>query len=340
MSALRDQRPLHVVNLALNQVASKRLSWQERKASSFTVSPYQSGNEDPGYEDSKNYTGTKGQRTGISLGTAMAISGAAVSPDMGYMMSSGVLRFLMTLFNVRLGVWLPNPGGRHSKEKTFSGLRALQGAFDEALGRTDSTHDFVYLSDGGHFENLGLYEMVKRRCRVIVVSDASTDSEYDFESLGQAVRKIRIDLSTDITFRRIAIQKRGSSGVIAYAALGEISYPNGDFGDLIYIKPTLMGGEPIDVRNYATMEIDFPQQTIADQFFSESQFESYRRLGLHIVETLSGNLFHGRHRPPKAGEHDRRKSIPRIGTGVRRRDWVPDRESKHLHAMQHSSPEV
>jgi hypothetical protein len=289
MSSLQNQRPLHVLNLALNQVASKRLSWQERKASSFTVSPYKCGNENPGYDDSENYTGTKGNRTGISLGTAVAISGAAVSPDMGYMMSSGVLRFLMTLFNVRLGVWLPNPGGRYCTEKTFSGLRALQGALNEALGRTDSTHDFVYLSDGGHFENLGLYEMVKRECRVIVVSDASTDPDYDFESLGQSVRKIRIDLSADITFQRIAIQQRGSSGVIAYAALGEIHYASGNVGQLIYIKPTLTGtGEPIDVRNYATMETDFPQQTIADQFFSESQFESYRRLGLHIVETLCG----------------------------------------------------
>jgi hypothetical protein len=286
MKDLQNQKPLHVVNLALNQVASKRLSWQERKASSFSVTPYACGNSDPGYTDSGSYTNSK---KGISLGTAVAISGAAVSPNMGYMMSSGALRLLMSLFNVRLGVWLPNPGKPGSLTRRFSGLSALWGAAAEALGLTDSTHPFVYLSDGGHFDNLGLYEMVKRRSRFIVVSDASTDPEYDFESLSQSIRKIRIDLNADITFKKVEIRKPKTAEKIAYAAVGQILYDDHSAGTLVYIKPTLNGSEPIDVKNYATMKTSFPQETIADQFFSESQFESYRRLGQHIVDTISGD---------------------------------------------------
>ena len=285
MKDLENQKPLHVVNLALNQVASKRLSWQERKASSFTVTPYATGNEDPGYTDSAQYTNAK---KGISLGTAVAISGAAVSPNMGYMMSSGALRLLMTLFNIRLGVWLPNPGRQGSLTKRFNGLRALWGAVAEALGLTDSSHPFVYLSDGGHFDNLGLYEMVKRRCRFIVVSDASTDPNYDFESFSQSVRKIRIDLNAEITFKELTIRKPNTLRAIGYAAIGQITYDDQSVGALLYIKPTLNDSEPIDVKNYATMEPSFPQESIADQFFSESQFESYRRLGQHIVDVISG----------------------------------------------------
>jgi len=207
---------------------------------------------------------------------------------MGYMMSSSALRLLMTLFNVRLGVWLPNPALKGAFVKRFNGLRALWGAAAEALGLTDSAHPFVYLSDGGHFDNLGLYEMVKRKCRFIVVSDASTDPSYVFESLSQAIRKIRIDMNAEITFKKLTIRKPNSTMPIAYAAIGLVRYDDQSQGSLLYIKPTLNDSEPIDVKNYATMEPTFPQESIADQFFSESQFESYRRLGEHIVDVISG----------------------------------------------------
>ena len=96
-------RPFQVINIALNIVSSKRLAWQERKAEPFTVSALHSGNGYLGFRSSQKYG------AGITLGTAMAISGAAASPNMGYN-SSPVITFLMTLFNVRLGWWLGNPG--------------------------------------------------------------------------------------------------------------------------------------------------------------------------------------------------------------------------------------
>src|SRR5262249_19821352 len=98
-------RPFHVVNMALNLAKREDLAWQERKAESFTSSPLHSGSGKLGYRDSKTY----GDGDGISLGTAVAISGAAASPNMGYH-SSPPLALLLTLFNVRLGWWLGNPG--------------------------------------------------------------------------------------------------------------------------------------------------------------------------------------------------------------------------------------
>ncbi len=126
---------------------------------------------------------------GISLGTAVAISGAAASPQMGHH-SSPALAFLMSLFNVRLGWWLANPGhagaGQYRSEGPSFALGPLMA---EMFGLTTDNRAYVYLPDGGHFENLALYEMVRRRCRYIVVSDAGCDPGFAFEDLGNALRK-------------------------------------------------------------------------------------------------------------------------------------------------------
>jgi len=68
----------------------------------------------------------------------------------------------------------------------------------------------------------------------------------------------------------------------------EESAPNGENGIFVYLKASLTGDEPADVLNYQTVHNDFPHQTTADQWFTESQFESYRRLGLHITEKVFG----------------------------------------------------
>ena len=113
---------------------------------------------------------------------------------MGYH-SSPALAFLMTLFNVRLGWWLGNPGlaGNDTWQRRNPRSSILPYIY-EATGNTNDTYPYVYLSDGGHFENLGLYEMVLRRSHRIVVSDGGCDPKYVYEDLGNAVRKIRIDL--------------------------------------------------------------------------------------------------------------------------------------------------
>lgn len=288
MTRLHRGKPFHVVNIALNLVHGKRLAWQERKAESFTVTRLHAGSARVGYQPVQQYGGDKG----ITLGTAMAISGAAASPNMGYH-SSPLLTFLMTFFNARLGWWLANPGEPGKGLWKNSGPRSAIRAFtDEALGLTDDTDAYVYLSDGGHFENLGLYEMVLRRCRTIVVLDAGADPDFTFEDLGNAIRKIRVDLGIQIGFyqpielraRKDPQNKRCAVARIQYSCIDQ----NALDGQLIYIKAALNDRESMDVRQYARDHDSFPHQSTANQFFDESQFESYRRLGLESIDEICG----------------------------------------------------
>jgi hypothetical protein len=284
------------INMTLNMVepVSTKLAWQERKAETFTVTPLHAGSFWVGYRRSQDYArGTLKPRAGkmaITLGTATAISGAAVSPDMGYN-SSPIVSMLLTLFNARLGWWLGNPGTAGNDTYWYSGPgKGPEYLMDEALGRTNDVKPYVYLSDGGHFENLGLYEMVLRRCRTIVVIDAGEDREFTFEDLGNAIRKIRIDLGISIEFPNFSnFRKLNDGGSTLYCSVGNIRYKPEDHdadGKLIYIKPTIRGDESADVLNYERQHTDFPHESTADQWFSESQFESYRALGEYEIRQI------------------------------------------------------
>lgn len=313
-------RPFHMINMALNLASGNNLAWQERKAASFTVSPLHAGSLYLGYRNtylegvSNRPVPTKsthyyGGARGITLGTAMTISGAALSPNSGYH-TSALVAFFMTLFNLRLGSWLGNPGP--AGDATFndsSPKDAINPILYEMFGLTDDQNDYVNLSDGGHFDNLGLYEMALRRNRFIVVSDGSHDDKCDLEDLGNAIRKVRVDLGVEIDFptdfdifsRQSVVANKGR-----YWALGRIRYPENRYdpvrkvgaelkfkerdGVLLYIKPGIYGTEPKDIYNYATVNPAFPHESTADQFFSESQFESYRALGRYAVERLKAEL--------------------------------------------------
>ena len=276
----RDNRLFHVINAALNVVSAKNPAWQERKAESFTMSRLFCGNPYVGYRLTKEYGGPNG----ITLGTAMAISGAAVSPNQGYN-SSPLIGFLMMLFNVRLGWWLGNPA--HERTSRRDGpVYSLSPALRELAGDTSDDSRYIYLSDGGHFENLGLYEMVRRRCRLIVVSDAGCDPDCSFEDLGNAVRKIFIDFGVSIDFAKLELKARQNPAVPGVRfAVGSIHYPGSDRpGWLLYLKPTYQGTERADVRSYASDNPRFPHESTTDQWFSESQLESYRALGANVAE--------------------------------------------------------
>jgi hypothetical protein len=294
--------PLHIINTALNLVATRNMAWQQRKAEPFSFSPISVGSWRLGYVPTKDYGGSKG----VTVGTAMAISGAAFNPNMGYH-SSPLVTLLMTFFNARLGWWLPNPIWPH-RQKWPAGHRtsrflgrngpkwALTPLLNEALGNTDDSYEWVELSDGGHFENLGLYEMVLRRCLHIIVVDADADSEFQFEDLGNAIRKIEIDLGVPITFPdfpRGLPMKRGVEPLNLYCIRGEIQYDCVDDcapkGELLFIKPTLNGSEPPDVRAYASSHQSFPHEATSNQFFNEAQFESYRHLGSWMISSYFEN---------------------------------------------------
>lgn len=290
-----------VVNVALNLTNSEqtRRAWAERKAAPFTITPLASGSDSlprgqgfvatGDYGASERETGSTDPARGISLGSAMTISGAAASPNMGYN-STPATAFLMTLFNVRLGAWLPNPAKARNQGDLSRKVNTLHALFSELLGQTDTTSAAINLSDGGHFENLGLYEMIRRGCRSIVVVDAAADPDYSFGALGNAVRKVQIDLGVEIKFDRLPMTSREKWGDDSRAwAVAKIIYPRAGGvveGKLLYIKACLPPNVPADVWANARTDANFPHDSTADQFFNESRFESYRKLGKFLVEGL------------------------------------------------------
>ncbi len=311
------RRPLLVVNTTLNLVRGSRLGWQERKAESFSISPLHCGNFYEGYRRASEYGG----RNGITLGTALTISGAAANPNMGYH-SSAPVTFLLGILNARLGAWLGNTNARGKDTFTRQGPRTAIGPlFAELLGLTSSKKDYIQLSDGGHFDNLGLYEMVLRRCRFIVVSDAGRDPGYGFDDLGNAIRKIRIDFGVSVDFDQpIGIGLTGDKAMLC--AIGTIRYSGVDGGDpandgrLIYLKPTVSVGAtaapiPYDISSYQKMGTGFPHESTLDQWFDESQFESYRALGLYLVERIAGSLRPANGKRPTATLKDLEAQVKR-----------------------------
>jgi hypothetical protein len=244
-----------------------------------------------GYRPTEEYAcpASRSEQTlGPTLGLAMGISGAAASPNMGFYSSTPVA-FLLTVFNVRLGQWLGNP--RHRRTWTRSTPRmGLSYLLNELLAGTDDDAAYVYLSDGGHFENLGVYELVKRRCGLIIVCDAEEDGGYAYRGLGNAIRKCRIDLGIEIELDVTEITpKKAKRRSKSHCAVGKIRYDNVDpkmpKGDIIYFKASLTSDEASDVKNYKKMHPAFPHESTSDQWFSESQFESYRKLGYYTVSS-------------------------------------------------------
>lgn len=301
-----ESGPMLVVNAALNLLrrAGGRLEWQQRKACSFTFTPLHCGaaaleilnGDHRGFRPTRFYAPNRKSSSvadlqadeSISVGRAMAISGAAVAPSMGHH-SSTLVSALLAVFNMRLGWWLPNPVKEVSIRRAEPALGA--GAIvNELVSRVDASGEYIYLSDGGHFENLGIYEMLRRRCSLIVAVDAAHDPEYRFEDLENAVRKARVDLGAVIDIHPEVLRPNKEGRSSQRHAVGSITYGDGSSGKLVYIKPVLRGTEPLDIKGYARGSSRsghaFPQQPTSDQFFDEAQFESYRRLGELTVEEV------------------------------------------------------
>lgn len=279
---IRTFGPLLLINTAINLGGEKDFEHQERMADSFTLSPLFCGCTRTGYRSTQD-----GYGDNITLGTSFAISGAAVSPNMGYY-SSPAVTALLTFFNLRLGAWMPNPSG--TMWKAAGPTNGWLHLFREMLGLTTSKSPYVYLSDGGHFDNLGAYELIRRRCKFIIASDAGADPAGACHELAMNVRKASIDfgVTIDIDLSRLVIDPVTSVSK-GRVAVGEIHYPPLTLGDdeeigyLIYIKMTMDGTEPPDLQSYKIRNSEFPHESTIDQFFSESQFESYRHLGYIVA---------------------------------------------------------
>ena len=281
--------PLHIVNCALNLGGSSDLALHTRHSASFSLTPLYCGSafishdlQGEATELGFIPTGQYGQRSGgPTLGQAISVSGAAASPNMGYHTSS-VTAFLMTLFNVRLGWWFPNP--ITALDSTMSPNFSLAYLTAELFGGASDQTPFVMVSDGGHFENLAAYELVRRRCRVIVISDGECDDRYTFSGLGTLIRMCEVDFGCRIDIKVDAIRPQGGPDGWSQRrfATGDITYDDGSTGILLYLKASMTGGEDTSVRQYKSSHPAFPHESTGDQFYGEDQFESYRHLGRDI----------------------------------------------------------
>ena len=191
------------------------------------------------------------------------------------------------------------PGPIHLLYEAFSKTGVSVERLDAKT--TQKRSGFVFLTDGGHIDNLGVYELLRRRCKLIIVIDGEADPDFNSGALVHVERFARIDLNVLIRMnwepvgartRAVANEIKNNQLTIQpgpHVALGSISYPpltsGGDRerGAIIYIKTSLSGDESDYVIAYKKANPEFPHETTLDQLFSEEQFEAYRALGEHIA---------------------------------------------------------
>lgn len=292
--------PFQIVNTAANTGASAGLDVQDRSAESFIFTPLHAGFDFSRHSMPKTkretkephplhraFCETKRYGGGWTLGHALSVSGAAASPNSGYH-TSPLVAFMLTIFNARLGWWAPHPDKEKAEYDRPRGLFGFLGCLiNELTGSASLDKEFIYLSDGGHFENLGLYELVRRRCKVIIVGDGECDPIYNFQALGTAIRRCQVDFGAKINIETCDIVPNPATGVSrSHGAFGTITYEDGKTGLLIYLKASMTGDESLAVRQFRGENLTFPHESTGDQFFSESQFESYRELGRHIAREI------------------------------------------------------
>lgn len=276
-------QPLQLVNTTLNMSSSDNKRDQARLGAGFFFSPLYTGAQQTGYRRIDDYVGG-----GVALSTAFTVSGAAIDPNT-YATDARPIAFLMGLLNVRLGFWAMNPLCGHRR----NGLLPWWWIFlsREMLGfGLDARQHHVHLSDGGGFENLGIYELVRRRTRYIVVCDAGEDPDFTLSDLGRAIERVRVDFNAQIDLCADEIyHERGKQLEQNPWVLGSVRYDDGTRGEIVYIKPMLCAGLSADIYAYWRANPAFPDEPTSEQFFAEPQFEAYRCLGQQIVAKMLGS---------------------------------------------------
>lgn len=290
-----------VINAALNIERSQYANKRGRNADFFVFTPKYTGSDATGYIETEQI---EEEETALNIGTALAISAAAISSNMGSQ-TIKLLTFTLAILNVRLGYWLRNPSYIRGHRPWYGRLFDIRSflLFKEAFSWITEKSPTVYLTDGGHIENLGIYSLMKRRCRVIIAIDAEADPSMSFEAFLALERYARIDFGAIIDLPWQAIRKRtleidkafeesgGDASAVPcfqgpHCAAGEIQYGPTETGLLFYIKASLTGDEGDYVLDYKRRNRAFPHETTSDQFFGEEQLEAYRALGFHIVKGL------------------------------------------------------
>jgi hypothetical protein len=294
--------PYHIVNTNIILPKSNEVKYSGRGGDNFIISPLYCGSDATRWRKTEDFQKTKTSSRGITLASAMAASAAALNPNAGVsgegVTRNAVVSILLSMLNLRLGYWTCNP---KTKKMLGSPNFFTPGLWTEIFrnGFTENSNH-VLLSDGGHFENIAIYELIRRKCNLIIVSDGGEDHKFNFDDLANAIEKARVDFGTKIKFmdeNKVDPILPGSSGEGLFQkkyeiskrgyAFADIYYP-GDAksqptrGKLVYIKLAMIEGLATDVYSYKGVNPTFPHESTADQFFNEKQFEAYRELGYYV----------------------------------------------------------
>ncbi|NMO90345.1 hypothetical protein [Actinomycetospora sp. TBRC 11914] len=250
---------------------------------------------------------------------AMALSGAAFASAMGVM--SKPFEVLLALSNARLGAWLPNPwwlrresqdaGSRDWTRRRLPAVRGESYHLREILGSHPLHDPLVLVTDGGHYDNLGLVEALRHRCATIIVVDSSGDAPPYATALLEAIRLAHEELGVTVDLKDPDDLAPGSVLLddplpeplkdllprLSKSALvrGTITYPTPlpsgtPYGRLVVVKTRLVQDLPYEVFAYAHANPDFPYDSTADQWFDRDQFDAYHNLGRRLGEIAADAL--------------------------------------------------
>ncbi|MET9314138.1 hypothetical protein ABZX12_20205 [Kribbella sp. NPDC003505] len=246
----------------------------------------------------------------VTVPAAMAISGAAFSPLTGRVNArTRPVRLLLAVLNARLGVWLPNPYWNNHAEASFpdrhgvvAKVRRYVGSvidkpgpyrlLHEAVGSPSMYERRIYVTDGGHYDNLGLVEALRRKPAQVIAIDASNDAEDRFTALAEAIATARMDHGIEIDIDPSPMVRGAKARADRPWAYGIATHPLEDGEEkpykteIFFVKAVLAGPLDWDLEQYAVEHADFPRRTTGDQFYDEWDFEAYRSLGY----TLAGSL--------------------------------------------------
>ncbi len=279
LGEIDPRAPFHLICCAANDLSSRELGSLHRGACSAVLSRV-------GLTVADDCRLWRDELPAPSLSAAVTASAAAFNPLMGGISKKlgPAVTFLMAAFNLRLGLWLPGVSRTEPitwVERRLIGLPFFKEMF--GLATADGRH--VHLSDGGHFENMALYELIRRHCRFIIASDCGADPDVGFNDFGNVVRRVRADFGVDIQIDLSPLRPDANGMSRQAVVAGDIHYPEGDTGILLLFKPSTIGNEPADVAQYQTRNHAFPHESTGDQFYDEAQWEAYRRLGEHVAHT-------------------------------------------------------
>jgi hypothetical protein len=223
----------------------------------------------------------------LNLSSAVAMTGAAVSPAMGRKTRSD-LRALFAALNIRLGVWLPNLLKEEVRRKI--GVRdpkirvGTTELVKELFGFHSERWDEIYVTDGGHYDNLGLVELLRKRCEEIWCIDASGDRPGRATALAEAILTASGELGAQVDIDLDAFAPTPDSPAAAPTVhsthvSGRVTYADGSTARLTVVKLGICATTPSALKEYRRTDRRFPYHSTLKQVYRANRFDAYRQLG-------------------------------------------------------------